>query len=170
MYPYRVRKVSDIQISIEAFPTIEGIEDKINAELVKAAVMMQNNWKDNLTNGIGADGNHGGPYRNTGEAVASIDLEISGKDVVVFSDAIQVLIAEVGRMPGTYPPFAPISLWVKEKLQIPVNDPSHYPIVRKIQQNIHDNGLEPFAPMELAITQTIQGLEEKLSKASIPES
>ena len=157
----------DIQIDVEPLPDLGDIEKKINEELIKTAVNVQNRWQDNLSTGIGV-GKHNGPYRDRGESVASIDIEVVGNEVSVFSDLIQVLIAEIGRMPGSMPPFKPISDWVHRKLKIRSTDPKHYPIVKKIQWNIYHNGLEGFAPLEKALADELVDLEQRLADASIP--
>ena len=140
-------------------------KQEIQAEFFKAGAKLVNLWKDNLRAGEGADGTHGRPYVNTGEAVGSVQMypETPGSDeYIIFSDRIQVLIAEVGRAPGTYPPYEPISQWVHEQLGIKKKDPKHYAVVRAIQQSIKDNGLEPFAPMEKAVIDLVEDLEENL--------
>jgi hypothetical protein len=154
-----------IKIDMPALIEVKDFEKRLRDELYKAAVRMQNAWQDNLASGEGVT-SHGGPYINTGEAVASIDIEPpSGDTVEIFSDAIQVLTAEVGQAPGTMPSFTAISDWVHEKLQIRRDDPGHYPIVQKIRQNIFDKGLKGFAPMEAAIGTVSADLEKRIAEA-----
>lgn len=145
------------------FPSADEIRD----EFFKAGVKLVNFWKDNLRTGQGAMGSHGGPYVNTGEAVKSVQMypERRGADeYIIFSDAIQVLTAEVGQPPGHRPPFRAISMWVHEKLGVKRGDPAHFPIVTGIQDKIEEVGLEPFAPMEKAVTELVKDLEEKLGQ------
>ena len=164
--------MTDVKFSMTELPVDKGLEQRIKDATFKAAVRIMNKWIDNLETGSGALGSHGGPYVSTGEAVASIRLDPETPDsdtYTIFSDKIQVLIAEVGRMPGTMPPFEPISQWVHEKLGVKKGSKGHYPIVQKIRQNIKENGLEPFAPMEKAVVEVVHDLEKELGRAVEPQ-
>jgi len=92
-------------------------------------------------------------------------LKIDGDEYTIYSDKYQILVAEIGQAPGIRPPFMAISDWVNEKLGIKKNDPAHYPIVVAVQNKIEAKGLEPFAPMEKAVIDTVADLEKRLGEA-----
>lgn len=161
-----------VDFRADAFPADMDIEARIREELFKTAIDMQNRWADHLADGTGI-GQHRGPYVNTGEAVASIDIDppmAGAPEYTVFSDTWQVLIAEVGRAPGSKPPpFAPIADWVHEKLGIARDAPDFHGIVRAVQMKIARDGLAPFLPMEKSIAEVVQGLEQRMGAASSPD-
>ena len=147
------------------------IEQIAIEETQQAGVRMQNNWQDNLSEGVGFEGSHkNGEYRNTGEAINKINLELTGKGATVGTDAVQVLIAEFGRRPGApMPPKEPIEDWVHEK-QIARKDERGFDgVVFVIRRAIAERGLPAFAPARLAAIQTeeetIEAMEERFDEA-----
>lgn len=137
------------------FDGYEGI-DVIGAtreELEKQAVRVQATWRENLRKGQGAEGSHGGPYVNTGEALNDITYEFRGAlEVTVGGDVVQLAVAEFGRAPGSPPPFDAIATWAREKGLTP-EDGSFRDMVDAIRWSIAEHGLEPFAPATDAANQ-----------------
>lgn len=145
-----------------------NLQKILREEMFKMAVKCSNEWSDNISQGRGAEGSHGGPYINTGEARDSITIVPDKPDsdnYKVGSDKVQVAIAEFGRAPGEKPPpFKPIARWVQEKGIAQKGEDKFYPIVKTIQKNIGEGGLEAFAPGRLAYQEAIKNIDEKVEK------
>lgn len=126
----------------EGLPIREISQD----ELEKQAIRVQATWRKNLRKGQGAEGSHGGPYVNTGEAVNDVVYEFTGDlEVRIGGDVIQLAVAEFGRAPGSPPPFDAIERWAREKGLQP-EEGSFDEMVDAIRWSIAKHGLEPFAP------------------------
>lgn len=134
-------------------------------ELEKQAVRTQNAWQRNLQKGDGAEGSHGGPYVNTGEAMNDITFEFVGElEVTVGGDVVQLAVAEFGRAPGSAPPpFDAIATWAREKGLTP-EEGSFDDMVEGIRWAIADEGLEPFAPAQAAATEQRGRLEVEIRR------
>lgn len=147
------------------FEPYEGlpIGEITREELEKQAVRVQASWRDNLRKGQGAEGSHGGPYVNTGEAVNDIVYEFTGDlEVRVGGDVVQLAVAEFGRAPGSPPPYDAIATWAREKGLQP-EDGSFSDMVDAIRWAIAEHGLEPFAPAQAAANKHRGDLPEQLN-------
>ena len=139
-------------------------EQAAREALEEVAIKTQNQWVENLERGEGADGVHGGPYVNTGEAVNDLTVEWVGPlSVVVGGDVVQLAVAEDGRVPtpGSPPPFEPIADWAREKGLEPDDGQSFEDMVDAIRFSIADEGLEGFAPGQAAVNEVGGELEER---------
>jgi len=133
---------NEFSIEVEEYEGIPVL-DIASEELFKHATRVMNTWRDNLRSGTGAQGNHGSPWVNTGEAANDVTIDPPREgalEYVVGGDVIQLAVAETGRTPGKFPPPEPIRDWMREQLGI--SDPDPYPIQRKIAEE----GIEGFAP------------------------
>lgn len=132
-------------------------------ELEKQAIRVQATWRDNLRKGQGAEGSHGGPYVNTGEAVNDVVYEFTGAlEVRIGGDVVQLAVAEFGRAPGSPPPYDAIARWAREKGLQP-DDGSFSDMVDAIRWAIAEHGLEPFAPATGAANQHRGELPDRLN-------
>ena len=163
------------------FESLEDVplEEIAIEEAQQAGVRMQNNWIDNLFEGVGFEGRHEhGEYHDQGEAVNEVNLELTSDGARVGTNAVQVLIAEFGRRPGAaMPPHEPIAEWVRRKGiaspgEVQERDGVEYTfddIVFLIRRKIADEGLPAFAPARLAAIQTeeetIEAMEERFDEA-----
>lgn len=132
--------------------------------LEEVAIKTQNEWIENLERGEGANGNHGSPYVNTGEAVNDITVEwLDALTVVVGGDVVQLAVAEDGRVPtpGSPPPYEPIADWAREKGLEPDDGQSFEDMVDAIRFSIADQGLEGFAPGQAAVNAVAGELEDR---------
>lgn len=136
-----------------------NLEKIASEETFKQSVRVANTWRENIRSGEGAAGDHGSPFVNTGEAAndVTVDPQQEGAlEYVVGGDVIQLLIAEVGRAPGEFPPPEPIADWMRE--QLGVQDPDPFPV----QRHIAEEGIEGFAPARGAANQHKGELEENV--------
>lgn len=152
----------EVEVEFDAPEPID-FERLAREELEKHAIRVQASWRENLSNGEGAEGSHGGEYRNTGEAINDLTFEFSGDlEVTVGGDVIQLAVAEFGRAPGSVPPREPIERWAREKGLQP-EDGDFDSMVDAIRFSIGENGLEPFAPGTAAALEHRGELEQNLS-------
>ena len=155
------------------FESLDGVDIEGIAieEAQQAGVRMQNNWIDNLFEGVGFEGRHKhGSYKNLGEAINKINLEMTSTGSRVGTDVIQTIIAEFGRRPGAaMPPHDDIAKWVHEKQIASKGDDDFDGIVFVIRRAIAERGLPAFAPARLAAIQTeeetIEAMEERFDEA-----
>lgn len=129
-------------------------------ELFKVATRAMNTWRDNLRRGEGANGSHGRPYKNTGEAINDVTVQPPREgelEYKVGGDVVQLAIAEFGRSPGTFPPPEPIEDWMREQLGI--KDPDPFPV----QRHIKEEGIDGFAPGRGAANEHRGELSERVS-------
>lgn len=147
------------------FEPYEGlpIGEITREELEKQAIRVQATWRENLRKGSGAEGSHGGPYVNTGEALNDIVYEFTGAlEVRVGGDVVQLAVAEFGRAPGSPPPYDAIERWAREKGLQP-EDGSFRDMVDAIRWAIAEHGLEPFAPAQAAANKHRGELPDRLN-------
>jgi hypothetical protein len=140
----------------EGVPVLEIASE----ELFRTATRTMNTWRDNLRNGTGADGSHGRPWVNTGEAANSVTIDPPREgalEYLVGGDRIQLAVAETGRAPGAMPPPEPIVDWMRE--QLGVDDPDPWPIQKKIEEE----GIEGFAPGRAAVNEHAPELSERVA-------
>ncbi|MFA7125347.1 MAG: hypothetical protein WC129_04890 [Sphaerochaetaceae bacterium] len=126
----------------------------VSEELLKGAIRCENQYKQNLQEGKGAQGSHGRPYAGTGEAIASVTMypQTPGADLyTVEGPLVQHAIAEFGRAPGKkMPPPAPIDRWAREAGLTPREGETWDDMILNLRRHIAAHGLRAFAPMQLA--------------------
>lgn len=137
-------------------------------EIFKAAIEVRNKWQDNLNKGIGAEGFHGGEWRDTGETIndVTIDPQRPALEISVGGDHIGLAIAEFGRRPNApMPPHEPIARWAKRKGIRPSDeDMSFVEMVFLIRRKIGEKGIRGFAPARLAWHHVNRDIDEKISQ------
>jgi hypothetical protein len=142
-------------------------------EAFKAAIRTQRKWRENLDDGVGASGNHGRSYRNTGEAIGDVTVtpsEEGASEYTVGGDVVQLAVAEFGRVPtpGSPPPFEAIADWARERGLNPEDGQTFEEMVDAIRWSIADNGLEGFAPGRLAAKEVgptyKENVEERINR------
>ena len=139
-------------------------------ELFKHAIDFQEQWQDNLLEGVGYLGNRPeGPYKNTGEAINDVTLEPQSEGATSYKiggDVVQLAVAEFGRVPspGSPPPFDAIADWAREKQLTPDEGQTFDEMVDAIRFNIADRGLPAFAPGRAAFFELEGEYERRVSE------
>lgn len=147
-------------ITVEAYEGIPVLEIA-SEELFKVATRTANTWRDNIRSGTGANGSHGSPWVNTGEAANDVTISPQSEGALEYTvggDVIQLAVAETGRAPGSMPPPEPIADWMREALG--ERDPDPWPI----QKHIEREGIEGFAPGRGAFLEHKDELSKRVSR------
>ena len=144
------------------------IGETAQQELAKQAIRFQTRWIENLLDA---------GWVNTGEGVNSITVDKIPDGFRIGTDKIQVLIAEVGRSPGTMPPHDPISQWVHEQSDMPNKGESetrmvdgeeqtvtHEDVVFLVRRSIKQTGIEPIRAARNAWESTEDEYEQSVTE------
>ena len=136
-------------------------------EVFKAAVKVRNEWQKNLHKGIGAEGFHGGEWRDTGESVNDVTIspQRPAMEISVGGDHIGLAIAEYGRRPNApMPPHTPIARWSRRQGLTPYEGQTFENMVFNIRQSIGEKGIRGFAPARLAAVRVSRDIDENISQ------
>lgn len=136
-------------------------------EIFKAAVRCRNEWQQNLQKGIGAEGFHGGEWRDTGDTINDVTVEpkVPSLEHQVGGDEIGLAIAEYGRRPNApMPPHKPIARWAKRKGLTPKEGQTFGSMVFGIRKAIGEKGIRGFAPARLAAVHVNNDIERNIKK------
>lgn len=156
--------IDEFDIDVSEYEGVD-IERIASEEAFRAAINTQNEWRDNLDQGVGAAGSHGRQYRNTGEAINDITISPQSEgasEYLVGGDVVQLAVAEWGAVFDGPPPFEPIADWAGEKGLNPEEGQTFEEMVNAIRWGIAEHGLEGFAPGRAAAKEVGPTYEENV--------
>jgi len=140
----------------------------IKEEFFSSAIRVRSRWQDNLTRGVGATGNRGKAWKDTGQAISDVTVEPQSPtefSYEVGGDVIQLAVAEFGRSAGArIPPFQPISEWARRKGLTPRDGDTWEQMVNKIRWGIQRHGIQGFAPGRLSAMVERRKLPDRIEK------